>query len=1480
MTDTDQSNETTPPAASGFVGQICAYFRDFLETDFRRQKMPKRNIGLKDAKGNATGISLSKYPELAAEIWKTLGRPLDGNRQFAISIARGKYHSRVNKTLLDVVERHVAALDGEVLVALADRAKAAARELRASLENDPERYCESVLTVLRGELIRTAVAPLVLRLESGIRQQGSDEFEVAYDIEEELGARLISEAREAIGSAVATAIVENGFGELDQVINDLTEPDTVRRRISTYFQTFRTSDFFQELHELRSTLKIRENFETYLYIGSLHYSRVSYPVFYIPLQIELQERIFRITADPQIYVNKKALEFAAQETSRELQRPIPLIIKERIGYLDQGQSFLEFMQGRLDQWCADLALKPPIDLASNFEQSSQRSQLAVTNSLHFCAFDKADEALLNDYEELLTNLAAGSEVALDFKEIIETFLSRDPVNVGGDIEREWDGTPIEGRLVFQSPVPLNEEQRKILSALRHSDARFISIEGPPGTGKSHTITAIVFEAILNGQNVLVLSDKAEALDVVESKLNDVLNSVRVSDHFQNPILRLGRAGNSYGRILGGQAVEAIRAHHKASQSSQPRLIAQIKEDELRLSHALRETVDRGAAIKVANVYELHRQEDRLAEVMSAPEAIVSDGLVLDALEAVGAIAEFLSEANGAALKVLRAIFRRTTLQHVEALLQVQLPLSDLATPVGAELESIQFFSRFRKEDLATLQAIIAEFDAARWPVFGYTFARAKVRALEARLGTSLSPVNALNAHRKLDRLTKAHATFAQIGAALTRAGLSDELITIAFQQLIENLPACSKEQTAKLFDCVARVRAAVERRDDLMKQAGIDTESLDEWTAEQASVSAGKLKAVLAYADGYKRLQQSFGAIPDFDYAGGKRKLESLHAHRLAHLLDGQVIHFADNHRNLARSIRDIIRKKQQFQKDHFATMQRAFPCMIAGIRDYAEYIPLEMGLFDIIIIDEASQVSIAQAFPAFLRAKKLVVLGDRKQFSNVKTATASIEINNQYANEIIASYRDEHAPDVNTLNRLKLFNIKTSVLEFVERIANNHTMLRKHFRGYPELISFSSKTFYRGQLQAVKTRGLPIDDVIRFTRVQHDGRLEVRRNVNTAEWDEILKELRRLSQFEDAPSVGIITPFTEQQSLFVQNLHSLVDGEKLQTKLSLKVMTFDSCQGEERDVIIYSLVATPQMDKLAYIFPKNLDEAEEVDHALRMQRLNVGFSRAKERIHFFHSMPLDGYRGAIGRVLNHYIEQIGIAQKRPSAANTDSKSPMEQKLLAWLEQTRFVQMLGDRVEIDAQFELGSYLRQLDPGYRHPAYRVDFLVKVKSGRGVVSIIVEYDGFKEHFTDLERVDAHNFEDYYRPDDVERQKILEGYGYRFLRVNRFNLGKDPVKTLDARLLKLAQDAIEDVGPHQLIDEVKEAAEGLISGEKKLCLSCREVKNIEEFRAPELNGRAGRKCVACKRAEAAKKVEPQNTGSPTRRGHRQRRRTWRRW
>ena len=297
--------------------------------------------------------------------------------------------------------------------------------------------------------------------------------------------------------------------------------------------------------------------------------------------------------------------------------------------------------------------------------------------------------------------------------------------------------------------------------------------------------------------------------------------------------------------------------------------------------------------------------------------------------------------------------------------------------------------------------------------------------------------------------------------------------------------------------------------------------------------------------------------------------------------------------------------------------------------------------------------------------------------------------------------------------------------------------------------------------------------------------------------------------------------------------------------------MTFDTCQGEERDVILYSMVATQVSDKLAYVFPKSLDEAEEVDHVLRLQRLNVGFSRAKERVHFFVSKPIEEFSGAIGRALQHFEGVLEKAKTAPGPDDTDPKSPMEKRVLAWLNQTQLMQRFGNYIEIDTQYPIGEYLRQLDPTYQHPNYKVDFLIKIRGTDKSISIIIEYDGFKEHFTDLDEIDASNYGLYMKPEDVERQKVLESYGYRFLRLNRFNLGKDPVRTLDERLSRMAHDALQAAKPHPFIDKVKEETNGLANGDMRQCSVCDEVKSIDEFRDMKLARGYGRKCQSCKTA-----------------------------
>src|SRR6185437_12493768 len=133
-----------------------------------------------------------------------------------------------------------------------------------------------------------------------------------------------------------------------------------------------------------------------------------------------------------------------------------------------------------------------------------------------------------------------------------------------------DALPLVERMVFDSPIPLNEEQRKILLAVREPQGRIVVVEGPPGTGKSHTITAIAADCAFNKKSCLVLSDKTEALDVVYDKLSDAMSRVRHDRDFPNPILRLGQdtaqtlrqAISTTVQTLGRVSLAAVKTMHE------------------------------------------------------------------------------------------------------------------------------------------------------------------------------------------------------------------------------------------------------------------------------------------------------------------------------------------------------------------------------------------------------------------------------------------------------------------------------------------------------------------------------------------------------------------------------------------------------------------------------------------------------------------------------------------------------------------------------------------------------------------------------------------------------------------------------------------------------------------------------------------------------------------------------------------------------
>ena len=360
--------------------------------------------------------------------------------------------------------------------------------------------------------------------------------------------------------------------------------------------------------------------------------------------------------------------------------------------------------------------------------------------------------------------------------------------------------------------------------------------------------------------------------------------------------------------------------------------------------------------------------------------------------------------------------------------------------------------------------------------------------------------------------------------------------------------------------------------------------------------------------------------------------------------------------------------------------------------------------------------------------------------------------------------------------------------MEFFEYIVNFTTQLTKHFRGYREIISYSNKYFYKNSLQVMKIRGKAIDSVLKFTPIEHDGIAELIPNTNKLEIDFVISELQKIKDNNEYLSVGIITPHTNQQKLFMETISKSKDSDYFFDKLQLKIMTFDTCQGEERDIIFYSMVATKESDKLWGVFIKDLSTVDiEEEGKIKAQRLNVGFSRAKECMHFVHSKTIDEYTGSIGQALVHYDSVLENAKKEISPDDVDPKSPMENAVREWFYETSFYKENKDSLELKAQFKIGEYLKQLERTYNQPNYVVDFLLIYNDTDENTEhkIVIEYDGFQEHFKDLDTINEFNYKNYYSDQDVYRQKVLMSYGYKFLRINKFNLGSEPVQTLNLRL-----------------------------------------------------------------------------------------------
>jgi superfamily I DNA and/or RNA helicase/very-short-patch-repair endonuclease len=1464
-----------------FIKEVAKYFMDFLETDFHKRKNPKRSIKLRNEDNLLLGLNLSKYPSFSKTIQNTINQNF--STTVPLSIEKGVHRTNIPRNLLDLITLQLKAITSgqvsEVIDAVGDKVTQASTLYKEEYDQALNFSLAEATTIIKEKL----VLPFIRSIERSLQNMELGDENSTYLMEEELSAVLLRLMENKISEVIKKQLVGADV-DVSREIKGLFSLSEIKTNIRKFFENFQVTDIFSEILEMERNKNILDKQDFYLYFFDITFNRAKYPIFYIPFNIVKHDDKISFDFDAQLFINKKALEYIAQEYNKEKGKQGKLkTISERIIYIAQHEHDLtEALNNILSEIVNFFELDTKLTSLNPQSLVSKSLLVRASNSCYIGLFEKSDEALVNDYEEILRLLAGNdSKLAGEFNKLIDDFIHKNPEPFNLAVEDEWDGLGISDKLVFTTPIPLNSEQRQILSAIRKEGCKYITVEGPPGTGKSHTITAIVCDAILRNQSTLVLSDKKEALDVVEDKITETMNKVRHDKSFQNPILRLGKTGSTYSQILSTASIENIKLHSRVIKKEYKELETNIE----KLSNTLKEDLE-AETLKYAEI-DLKRVEELLeleayyeTNVCSIEkdEAVNQVGSVIE-LEEIRRLSLFLKEKillvnpeqKGSLtffnlthkdfknLEIFRSFLKTTPILENKVVF--------LKEKYAHRLIHLKNFAEFTNSDLMVLERFLLQCYKLKHKVFGYLFKSAQLKEIEEEFNKLLPNSKFSCPHKEVLKIEAVRVIFNDVISFQNEIGFVGspkiDYVNLFFKLLISTGIPSEFSQLKEIAKDIDFLVIAINKYPKTIQLPDGDHVTLEPFINNKlAKMSEADFERFISYVDVQQTLLKSFNGLIKTNYSKQKKHIEELVTTRMTHLMDNRLINFYENNRADAKTLRDIIKSKQKFPKDEFLKIKEAFPCILAGIRDYAEYIPLEPEIFDLVIIDEASQVSIAQAFPALLRAKKVLILGDKKQFSNIKASQARSETNREYLNSLEASFKTFISFDTSKLVKLGKFNIKTSILDFFEFITNYNTQLMKHFRGYKEIIGYSNKHFYKDSLQVMKIRGKSIEEVIKFSFVTPDpeefissellGNGETLQNANISEINFIILKLKEFKDSGMDVSVGIITPHTNQQKLIIEMISKLPNKDYYFEKMNLKIMTFDTCQGEERDVVFYSMVATKESDRLWGVFIKDLNSVDvEEDGKIKAQRLNVGFSRSKECIHFVLSKPLEDFSGAVGEALRYYWNIKQEALREPLPDVVDINSPMEKKVLNWLVQTAFWKegaSLG-KVTLMPQFEIGKYLKQLDKTYNHPKYKVDFLLVYKEGINKErKIIIEYDGFASHFTNHDEVNGVNYSFYYSDEDLYREKVLESYGYKFLRINRFNLGKNQIETLNARLLSLIEDKHI---PNAMLSNIHETIEGLHNGSMKECPKCKEFRDWDDFNDVTLSSGHGRFCKFCKKA-----------------------------
>lgn len=1403
-----------------FAKSILNYFATYAETRFRFDK--KIDYVWTD---DPLTAELSVFPDFQKKILELLrtGQP------FNLAVKRGEY-----SVALDEIKFKALLLQHLKEKFDLDRIKTFVEDVRKQWPQDQIGEGVEVDDELKKRILLDGLRQFNLAFRLVVR-------EVLLKLQAEKKAELLREIATASvpGTTFNPNMIEQAiFDSFQQCARHVVDEEGFSKAIAEKIQKD-TWDLI--MYDLYSIIK---KFAVYIGMGNSYFffheiysedpeggPSNKYPLFLV--ETEIQDKGGGLSLSGKrgvVFINTPAINSFGFD--RVLTTPRAARTAEAMNYLGAAEKYLQTHYDFFDPFLVQYGFKSLV--------ASKRPRINFRIGLQIV---QGENRKLLDYSELITRIDAGQ--GGKFLDFVDSYVSGNTVSTSDEVEKVYrERYPKKSIDAFIASIPLNlsKSQKKILTALDNTKNKFIVVDGPPGTGKSHTIAAITYWANQHKKSLVITSHKKAALDVLDRMLTDRFQ--KLHPRAKPALMRLSddNSGvNTFENTLSNPVIAAStnRAHdfnagaiHKDLETWKNKIDEQVKEcwrggesyqnyikDLLRhqqLEGALR---DQGLLAKdvqlvktakdrvldleaikdcvqeIAHINKRSISYEQLTTLFNHRENLAHHSLVCNELNRAGI--------NLAQIKKSPRVSAEIRREFKVILNSLSGSLNEKSLIFDKERLKLRFFCLLNKKKRhAALEGTFAKLNDLEFEGI-----LKSIESISSKTRQSLTLKDLSSGYKAIDQREALRDKTEQLVSLMERLGV--EVTDV--KELYEFLVATNKVMQKTSENTIASLLTVREFFGALIQPAGFDLENLR--SLGVLFVESASSKDLLEYIR--LSIQLSRHSVNDLPsqqlvatyYETTQKTLNQVNDQRIKNL---------QNHATDIERILVTFKSGKRLDESQIKVVLENIPCIIAEPDLISKYFPMKEDVIDILVIDEASQVSIAESISLILRAKQVVVFGDELQYGAVGARNVNASYSGQYFKEIIDNYQEDfhaviselekqklvsdvtaeeeeddgvvepvYTPEGGTKEWLKTFSVRTSTLSFAKALKNYSASLDTHFRSFPEIIHYSNEIFYKpSQIPLVvnRIRTKPISEVLKFIKVETQG--NAGNNINLDEIEVIKNNIQTLISNGFKGTIGIITSFREQKYRMEEVLRKEMDNyHTLEKEQKLSIWFVGDVQGEERDIIYYSLVEDKKIGngRLTMIYPTIGGAADSIRN-LKMQRLNVGFSRAKDTMVFVHSMPIEEYSDTrLGDALKIYKQLLESAVDNFVADESIFGSPAERDLYIMITNTEFFKQNRDKLKIIAQFPIGQYIEETLHRYI-PKYRVDFLLTLSESGKERSLIMEYDGVEYHTKNPDIVTAHNFSQEYLEYDIERQLELENYGYKFLRINKFTLlprSKDQTK-----------------------------------------------------------------------------------------------------